>query len=126
MTRRVTVIGDSDKVIVFPRSPLDFHEDSDPLADRLLEDTAKTITVTAKEDPDAEDEKVVLTHAFSECAPQGIITTMTVRIDDNDSQGVTISPPSLEITEGSQGFYTVGLDTEPTGDRHRDHHWSIR
>ena len=41
---------------------------------------------------------------------------MTVRINDNDSKGVTISPPSLEITEGSTGVYTVGLDTEPTGD----------
>ena len=37
-------------------------------------------------------------------------------IPDNDTPGVTVSPTSLTIDEGSSGTYTVVLDTLPSGD----------
>ena len=37
-----------------------------------------------------------------------------VRVTDDDERGVTVSPTSLSIHEGSESSYTVKLDSEPT------------
>ncbi len=39
-----------------------------------------------------------------------------VRVTDDDARGVTVSPTSLSIHEGSESSYTVELDSEPTAD----------
>ena len=84
-------------------------------------DTAQTVRVTAGQDDDAVDEEVVtITHAVSSTADtqyNGVSTaSVAVTVTDDDTVGVTISEPSLEIEEGDFDTYTVVLDTEPTGD----------
>ena len=39
----------------------------------------------------------------------------TVTITDDDTRGVTVSPTSLEIEEHDDGYYSVRLNSEPTG-----------
>ena len=82
--------------------------------------TAQTVTVTAEEDGDSQDEAdVTLSHAVASSADTGYngITagSVTVSINDNDTDGVTISDTALTIQEGNTGTYTIVLDTEPTG-----------
>ncbi len=79
-------------------------------------DTSKTITVTVKGDEvDEADETVALT--LSSPTNATIATaTGTGTITDDDTAGVTVSPTSLTVEEGSNGSYTVKLDSEPTAD----------
>ena len=74
--------------------------------------TAQTVTVTADEDEDAVPDTVMVTHKFG-----GVTTTnstLRVTIRENDTRGVTVTPTSLEVTEGSSGTYTAVLDSKPT------------
>ena len=77
----------------------------------------ETIIVTTSRDKDAIDETVMILHkatsASGPIVPNGIVS---VTVTDSDTQGVTVEPKILEITEGATGFYTVVLDTEPTDD----------
>ncbi len=78
----------------------------------------QTVTVTAAEDDDAlTDDTVTLTHRVSgaDYASESA-ASVTVTITENDTRGVTVSPTSLTVAEGSTGTYTVVLDTQPTGD----------
>ena len=75
--------------------------------------TPKTVTVTADEDEDGVDDIATVTHMVDSETVVSRKVAVTVR--DNDQRGVTVSHPSLEIPEGSEGTYTVALDTEPTG-----------
>ena len=82
--------------------------------------TAQTVTVTAQEDDDSQDETdVTLAHTVSSTADtdyNGISAgSVRVSITDNDTAGVTISDTALTIREGNTGTYTIVLDTEPTG-----------
>ena len=78
-------------------------------------DTEQTVTVTARQDADAADDMATLTHDPGG-ADYGSVgnTTLTVTVTDDDTAGVTVSPTSLTIEEGSTGTYTVKLDTQPT------------
>ena len=40
---------------------------------------------------------------------------VAVTVTDNDTPGVTVTPMSLTIGEGSTGTYTVELNTQPSG-----------
>ena len=80
--------------------------------------TAQTVTVSAAEDADATaDPDVTLTHTPSG-GDYGIATaqTVTVAITENDTEGLTIDPASLTVTESGANTYTVRLDSEPTAD----------
>ena len=82
--------------------------------------TAQEVTVTAGEDADADDEAdVTLSHAVSSSADasyNGITAgSVTVSINDNDTEGVTVSETGLTIVEGSSDTYTVVLNTQPSG-----------
>ena len=84
-------------------------------------DTAQTVRVTAGQDDDAVDEAVAnITHAVSSTADtqyDGVTAgSVAVTVTDDDTAGVTVSEPSLEIEEGDSDTYTVVLDTEPAGD----------
>ena len=79
---------------------------------------ALTVTVSAAEDADAAaDADVTLTHTASG-GDYGIATaqTVTVAITENDTEGLTIDPASLTVTESGAKNYTVRLDSEPTAD----------
>ena len=112
----VTVAGDgagTDLVV-------DTTPDDDPITSTLTftnaDYAAKTVRVIASEDQDAVNDVVVLTHTVSGDASNLISATTTVTITDNDTQGVTVSRPSLEVAENGTGTYTVNLDTKPVGD----------
>ena len=82
--------------------------------------TAQTVTVTAGEDGDTDDETdVTLSHAVASTADtayNGISAgSVVVSITDNDTAGVTVSETDLTIVEGSSGSYTVVLNTQPAG-----------
>ena len=82
--------------------------------------TAQTVTVTAGQDDDAADDSVTLTHAVAAGSAAEYLAATTanvdVTVDDDETDGVTVSEPSLEIDEGENDSYTVRLNTEPTAD----------
>ncbi len=77
--------------------------------------TAQTVTVAAAHDDDATDDTATLTHTAAGGGYEPASGSVTVTVDDDDTHGVTVSPTSLTIAEGSTGTYTVVLNTRPTG-----------
>ena len=80
-------------------------------------ETEKTITFTATDDNlDEDSEKVKL--GFGSSLPdritEGANDETDVTIRDNDTDGVTVSPTDLTVTEGGTGTYTVKLNTKPS------------
>ena len=77
--------------------------------------TAQKVTVTAVDDEIDEDAKTVsLTHTASGGDYGSVIAIFNVRVNDNETRGVTVSATSLTINEGGSGTYTLKLNTQPT------------
>ena len=79
--------------------------------------TAQTVTVTAAVDGDQADGQAMFAHSASSTDGDygGItIAPVTATEDDKDKPGVTVTPPSLPVAEGSTASYTVALTTQPT------------
>ena len=78
--------------------------------------TAQTVTVTAAADDDAVDDTALVRHAVSG-ADYGRVRVEDIRVtvQDNDEQGVTVDPTSVQLREGGRTTYTVVLNTQPTG-----------
>ena len=80
------------------------------------------VTVTAGQDDDAAaDSDVTLSHALTGASEYAAIAaddvpSVAVRINEDDSAGVTISRTTLTIDEGGSDTYTVVLDTQPSAD----------
>ena len=77
--------------------------------------SGRTVTVRAAADDDAIDDVAVLVHDFTGGGYH--ITgaaTVVARIDDDDTAGVTVTPPELNVGEGGSAGYTVVLDTAPS------------
>ena len=78
---------------------------------------AQTVTVNAAEDNDAAPGVATIEHAVAGADYAGVTASdVTVTEADNDMPGVTISPTTLTITEGTSKTYEVVLNTQPTGD----------
>ena len=83
--------------------------------------TAQTVTVTAEDDNDADDESVDVSHtaASTDTAYNGLAgDVVTVTVTDNDDAGVTIvlaASLMSPVGEGGTGSYTVVLDSQPSG-----------
>ena len=78
--------------------------------------TAQTVTVSTEVDDDAEDDVATVTHAASGGGYGGIaVAFVRITIEDGDTNGVTLSSPTLTVEESASATYTVVLDTEPTG-----------
>ena len=113
-TVTVTVHGAGDDLTVHP-SKLTF--------DGTNWATAQTVTVEAVDDAIAEgQERIRLTHTVAGYSDEfyGDVTrakrSVRVKVVDNDTAGVTVSPTSISAAEGgAAGSYTVVLDTEPSG-----------
>ena len=84
-------------------------------------DTARTVTVTAEQDNDADDEEVDVSHvatssgdtAYNNLAGPPVV----VRVTDNEVAGMTVVPDAVlnfPVVEGGMGTYTVVLDSEPS------------
>ena len=83
-------------------------------------DTAQTVTVTAVDDNDADDESVDVSHTAAsadDAAYNGLAgDVVTVTVTDNDDAGVTVVPDTgLSVDEGDTATYTVVLDSQPSG-----------
>ena len=85
--------------------------------------TAQTVTVKAAEDDDAvTDAGVTLAHAISSTDDSVYNAlanqSVTVSITEKHTDGVTISPTTLTVTEGDATgvSYTVVLTSQPAGD----------
>ena len=83
-------------------------------------DTAKTVTVTAAQDDDGADDTRTVGHAVaSGSADEYLGATLyglAVTVTDDGIPGVTLTPTSLTVNEGSTADYTVELDVPPTVD----------
>ena len=75
----------------------------------------QTVTVTAGEDADAANDTAALTHNPGGGGYNSVSNAiLTVTVTDDETAGVTVTPASLAIDEGSTGTYTVELNTQPT------------
>ena len=80
--------------------------------------TAQTVTVTELDDTEqGEHEEVMLTHTAMGGGYNLVdIDPVSLKVIDNETAGVAVSPRRVEVTEGRQGFYTVVLTRKPEGD----------
>ena len=76
--------------------------------------TAQTVTVTGPVDDNAVQETATITHTINSAIVTNGILQATVR--ESDTRGITITPTSLEVTEGGTARYNIVLDSEPVGD----------
>ena len=79
-------------------------------------DTPRTVTVTALEDDDPNDETVTLRHSVSGYGDVTAAPAVTVTVTDDDVPGVEVQPTHLRPDEGGTLTYTVTLNTPPAGD----------
>ena len=107
------------------------EQDSDSLVDASVETSEfmftaanwgrnQRVVVMAIDDAiDEDEERVTVSHTVTG-GDYGTAMTMArtrmFRIQDDDFRGVTVSPTSLNITEGETQHYDVKLNSQPTAD----------
>ena len=104
-------------VSMFAPAGTDLSVDILPVFTASNWDEPQTVTVTAGEDEDKEDDIDTIAHrtasadaGYHDLTVDGVEVTVT----DNDAgAGVTVEPTELTIEEGEEGTYTVVLNTEP-------------
>ena len=80
-------------------------------------DTAQTVTVSAAQDADLDDDTATVMHDPSGADYNSVSNAdLAVTVGDRDAPGVTVDPLSLTVTEGGSSTYTVRLNTQPSGD----------
>ena len=77
--------------------------------------TAQTVTVSAGEDPDGDNDAATLLHTASGGDYAGETASVSVTVTDDDMPGLLLSPTSLVVDEGDDASYTVRLNAVPTG-----------
>ena len=111
-TRNVTVTigGASDTGLTLNPSTLTFTTSD--------WNSAKTVTVSAGLDDDADSETITLTHTVTsnDALYEGISAEDVVVTVTDPDPGVKISKTALTIVEGSSDTYEVVLNTQPAGD----------
>ena len=73
----------------------------------------QAVTVTAERDGDDADETATISHSVMGYGSIVTADSVDVTVTDLDIPGVSVSKPSLQISEGGMDTYTVVLDTEP-------------
>ncbi len=76
----------------------------------------QTVTITADDDPDGQDDVITLKHTASGGGYDGKTSNVVVTVNDQDDVALVVSPVNLSITEGGSGTYTLRLSTQPTAD----------
>ena len=76
--------------------------------------TAQTVTVSAGEDPDADNDAATLVHTASGGDYDSETAEVAVTVTDDESVGLVLSTTTLGVAEGDDAEYTVRLATEPT------------
>ena len=79
-------------------------------------DDAQTVTVKAREDADAKNDSVTLTHTGPGGEYEGVAEELAVTVDDDETVSVVLSKSSLTVVEGDTAgqTYTVKLSHEPS------------
>ena len=108
-TVRVTVAGASGTDVTLSRNRLTFTTTNWGIP--------QTVTVTAREDGDAVDDTVTLTHTVSRGGGYDdvVLPDLEVTVADNDG-GIVASPAALTVAEGGTGSYGLTLTRRPTSD----------
>ena len=77
---------------------------------------ARTVTVSAAQDADAEDDAATISHAVAG-GDYGSVTAgdVAVTVSDDDTRGVELSATALTVPEGESWTYTVMLSSQPAG-----------
>ena len=76
--------------------------------------TAQTVTVSAAEDDDADNDTATLLHTASGGDYAGETASVSVTVTDDESVGIALSTTALGVVEGDDAEYTVRLATQPT------------
>ncbi len=80
--------------------------------------TAQTITVSAASDDDAVTDTATITHTASQSGGSqeydGTTGSVTVTVNDDEVPAVTITPTSIDITEGQMVKYRITLSARPS------------
>ena len=77
--------------------------------------TARTVRVTAVDDPNPTHEVVTLTHTPTGGGYAGVpAATLRVTATDDDAPSLRVSPTSLTIAEGRTATYRVRLNAQPS------------
>ena len=79
-------------------------------------DDAQTVTVKAREDTDAANDPVTLTHAATGGEYEGASSDLAVTVDDDETVSIVLSKTTLTVIEGDATgqTYTVKLSHEPS------------
>ena len=78
--------------------------------------TVRTVTVSAAQDDDAVDGTATIAHSASGGGYDGIaVASVAATEADDDTAGVSVTPPALAVDEGGSATYAVVLDAQPTG-----------
>ena len=77
---------------------------------------AQTVTVKAREDADAKNDSITLTHAATGGEYEGVAEELAVTVDDDETLGVVISPTAIAVQAGGSNTYSVVLGSLPSGD----------
>ena len=111
----VTITPSSDNTAVTVSGPLTFTTAN------WNEEQGVTVTTTADDDATA-NAGAVISHestgdeaiGAAEYAAITPIDTVTVTVTETHSVGFTVTPPTLSLSEGNSGFYTVVLTSAPS------------
>ncbi len=106
----VTITGASDPLTVDTGATLTFDDTN--------WSDVQTVTLTAADDADRDDETFILVHTASGSATEygSVSEDVTVRVNDDDVAGLDISETAVMVDEEGSSTYTVALTTEPTAD----------
>ncbi len=74
----------------------------------------KTVTVTAAQDADGDDESTSVTLTGKNADYDGLIETVQITVTDDDVPRFDIKPPSLPVAEGGQATFQLRLATQPS------------
>ncbi|MCY4564788.1 MAG: hypothetical protein OXE40_09965, partial [Gammaproteobacteria bacterium] len=73
---------------------------------------ARTVTVSAAHDADADPASVTITHSASGPGYESISTQLPVNVVDDDAAAILISDTPLQVSEDGTASYTVALATQ--------------
>ena len=106
----VTLVSDDPGAATVPSDTLTFTT--------MNWSTVQSVTVTAVEDDDIDNEtpKVTATASSTGSDYNGLIVEVTVNVIDDDIAELIVDPSSLPVNEGGTATFTVKLATQPSAD----------
>ncbi len=109
VTISLSFASGSDEDITVDKTSLTFTPDN--------WDAAQEVTVSAAEDTDTANGTATIDHTVSGGGYNNVsVSSVTATESDNDTAGVTVTPTTLSVPEGSNAKYTVVLDAQPSAD----------